>query len=85
LEGNINDFGAEKISQKKDLMDTIFILRDDEILINCYRRPGWFAGDVLGSMRVPSHCSIAKVESHIHWTDKFDGIISGGFMNNTPQ
>jgi len=59
LEGNLNDFGAEKISQKKeiiqkkDLADTIFILRDDEILINCYRRPGWFAGDVLGSMRVP--------------------------------
>lgn len=60
----------------------MFIFRDDEMLINYYKKSsGWFVGDILNQMRVPEHCSIARIDSSEHKTDSMDGIISGGLMN----
>lgn len=73
------------ITAKHDLSDTIFVFKDDEILINCLKKSsGWFVGDVLNSMRVPEFCSIAKVTPDEHKTTSFDGMLTGGHMYGYP-
>ena len=74
------------ITAKHDLSDTIFVFKDDEILINDLKKSsGWFVGDVLNSMRVPDFCSIAKVTPDEHKTTSFDGMLTGGHMYGYPQ
>jgi hypothetical protein len=88
LEGQtkIDDHDAIDTKPKHDVSDTIFIFRDDEILIHDYRHTsGWFVGDVQNSMRVPEFCHITKVDALEHKTDTIDGIISGGFMHESAQ
>lgn len=56
------------------------------MLVNCMRnKNGWYAGDVLNSMRVPDHCHIAKVDNAHHKADLLDGLISGGFLHGAVQ
>lgn len=81
LEGQvkINDHDAPETKPKHDLSQTIFIFREDELFVNCFRQTtGWYMGDVNNGMRVPDYCSIAKVDATEHKTDLMDGIISGG-------
>lgn len=88
IEGQIkiDDHDAFETKPKHDVRDTIFIFRDDEILIHDYRlSSGWFVGDVQNSMRVPEYCHITKVDALEHKTDLFDGIISGGYMHGSAQ
>lgn len=74
------------ITAKHDLSDTIFVFKDDEILINNFKKStGWFVGDVLNSIRVPEFCSIAKVTPDEHKTSSFDGMLTGGHMYGYPQ
>lgn len=84
-EVKLSDSNAN-VAAKNDFSDTVFIFRDDEILINNFKnKSGWFVGDVLNSMRVPEFCSIAKVTAEEHKTTLFDGFLTGGHMYGHPQ
>lgn len=84
-EVKIENFGSEEPPARYDLSDTIFVFRDDEVLVNCMRnKNGWYVGDVDNSMRVPEHCHIAKVDTARHHST-LDGLISGGFLHNSVQ
>lgn len=66
LEGQvkIEDHDAEEAKPKHDLSNTIFVFKDDEVLVNCFRHTtGWYMGDVTNGDRVPDYCSIAKVDA----------------------
>lgn len=46
-EVKIEDFGSEVTKPKHDFSDTMFIFRNDEVLVNCMRKKnGWYVGDV---------------------------------------
>ena len=71
-----------EILPRKDLADTIFVFRNDEMLINKFSSgTGWFVGDVQNGMQVPDYCSLVRVDPIIHKTNAMDGIISGGLMS----
>lgn len=82
----VEEFESAVSKPKHNLSDTVFIFKDDEVLVNCMRNnKGWYVGDVLNNMRVPEHCHIAKVDAAVHNTEVIDGLISGGFMHGAVQ